>query len=100
MSTSSDLLAEIKRDLQSVLRKIDSLPGEMVFDGASPRTRNPDYFLKSGHLSEAGIGAAEAMFEKSCSIQEVANELLISMRGAANRKKIWLEKKEGKEAIS
>ncbi|WP_214646867.1 hypothetical protein [Ruegeria lacuscaerulensis] len=54
--------------------------------------RNSAHFVnieKSNHLSEEGIQAVYALFEKGHSCEEVAQIIGISVRGAQNRYKIW-----------
>lgn len=89
-------LKQMSSDIESLKKTVDSLianlEGKNDLD-TEENLRNPLYFKVSGHLTEAGILEVERLYNEGYSIEDVAERMQISIRGASNRRRLWKQKK-------
>lgn len=87
-------------DLQALYRHLTSAAAiveRAIAQSASPPAtggRNQEHFRENGHLSDAGIAAIYELFDRGHSIEQAAQEMGISIRGAAGRRSAWLKRKQ------
>lgn len=87
-----ELLTHLRRLLSEASAVAAQLSGDAPINSVIGE-RNFTHFRSSGHLSDAGVEAVYALFDKGCSIEKVANAIGISIRGAAGRRQAWLAAK-------
>ena len=96
----SEVISMSQRDLQDLQRHLSAAAVIVArllerSDGSpGPGMRNPAYFRDTGHLSDAGIEALYKLFDHGVSVEQVAREMGISLRGAASRRQAWARKRE------
>lgn len=86
----------MSRELKELQRHLDaasSIVGRLLRnENAEGVARNPAHFRSTGHLSDAGIEAIYKMFDAGETIEGAAAKMGISIRGAASRKRAWLNR--------
>lgn len=65
-------------------------------DAPTASPRDPAHFRDTGHLSDAGIEAIYKLFDEGRSIEQAAQEMGISIRGAASRRQAWSKRSSKK----
>lgn len=88
---SSRALQDLHRHLTAAAAIVEKLL-ERSPDAPAISTRNPAHFRNSGHLSDAGIEAVYQLFDEGRSIEQAAQEMGISIRGAALRRQAWAKR--------
>jgi hypothetical protein len=83
-------VTELRRHLEQALAILNAQSGNKSASGERSK-RNPDYFRPTGHLSDAGIEAIYELFDNGATIEEVADTMGISVRGAAGRRRAYLK---------
>lgn len=90
---TSRALQDLHRHLTAAAAIVEKLL-ERAPDAPAIGTRNPAHFEKSGHLSPAGIEAIYQLFDEGRSIERAAQEMGITPRGAAMRRKAWAKRQQ------
>ena len=85
---AAEISRKRRRELRNVGRQADIVFWYVQIN-SNYMLRNPAFFRKTGHLSDAGIEAIYKLFDEVCSIEEAAKRMGISFRGAASRRQTW-----------
>ncbi|BCB19207.1 hypothetical protein OCUBac02_21010 [Bosea sp. ANAM02] len=88
---SSRELQELHRHLSAAVAIVQKLLDGSP-DASLSFTRNPHHFRETGHLSDAGIETIYKLFDDGRSIEQAAQEMGISIRGAASRRRAWAKR--------
>ena len=88
-SDLDNLLIHLTEAVVILKRIIEASPEETV-----KFHRNPIFFRETGHLSDAGIANIYKLFDSGKSIEQVATEMNISIRGAAGRRQAWIKSRK------
>jgi hypothetical protein len=87
------ILTQMGDKISQALEKLDQL---QVAKGnpnssATEQQPNPAWFRPSGHLSDAGVQHAYALYDAGRTVEQVASAMGISVRGSAGRRASWLK---------
>lgn len=98
MAESTYLLQELNQHLLAAQQLVERLE-RLGWSASEPKApaamaesrRNPRHFRPTGHLSDEGIAFIGRLFDDGATIQEAAEAMGISFRGAAKRRAAWLK---------